>query len=77
MADAKQCDRCDKFYKPYDGLPILTNQDKTQAGFKYNKIILETRHSNVGKLMDLCPECMSKLIYFLFYEDDEEREGDI
>jgi hypothetical protein len=82
MANAKQCDRCDKFYKPYDGLPF--GEPITNPLYMYIGITLDAKERGCGMVMDLCPECMGKLIKFLRYEDNncenevnEEGRGDI
>lgn len=64
MANARVCDRCGSFYKPYDGLPF---SDK-----KYISNALELLRSyetaseeDCHEYFDLCPQCMSEVINFL------------
>ena len=58
MADAKKCDRCDRLYEIYDGIPV------TEKGFKYRQLRLVAGDS-ICKTYDLCPTCMTQIIAFL------------
>ena len=60
MADAKKCDRCDKLYEIYDGIPITA----MGTGLKYSKLQLVAGES-ITKKYDLCPTCMTQVVAFL------------
>lgn len=57
MADAKKCDRCNRLYEIYDGIPV------NERGFKYN--VLQLYNGSVHRTYDLCPTCMTQVIAFL------------
>ena len=64
MAIAKQCDICGKVYKQYN--------NKKPNGIQL--ISLDTSHKYFGYfLMDLCPDCMKKLLDFANRKLDGER----
>ena len=71
MADAKKCDRCDRLYEIYDGIPVI------ERGFKYRTLQL-VAGDTIHKTYDLCPTCMTQVIAFLnnhkdLNADDESR----
>lgn len=57
MADAKKCDRCERLYEIYDGIPV------TEKGLKYN--VLKLSNNSIYRTYDLCPTCMTQVIAFL------------
>ena len=68
MANAKKCDRCDRLYEIYDGIPV------TEKGFKYN-IARVIGAESIHRTYDLCPDCMIKLISFLNNESIKYNLG--
>lgn len=69
MALAKKCDRCGKLYEHYEKI-----EHEKYVGYNYNAIAFVSVNRRCIKELattpiDLCPECMSKLIEFL-----EEKE---
>jgi hypothetical protein len=58
MAEAKKCDRCNRLYEIYDGIPV------TEKGIKYRQLRLVGGES-ICKAYDLCPTCMTQIIAFL------------
>lgn len=50
MANAKRCDRCNRFYNHYE---------EKKPGFKMVKI--SQTSSNYKKNVDLCPKCLEEL----------------
>ncbi len=67
MALAKKCDRCGKLYEHYE----KTEHEK-YVGSNAMAFVCMTKKGGIGITtcpIDLCPECMSKLIEFL-----EEKE---
>lgn len=63
MALAKKCDRCGKLYEHYE----KTEHEK-YVGYNAMAFVCVTRKGGTGMAtlpIDLCPECMSKLIEFL------------
>lgn len=67
MANAKKCDRCNRLYEIYDGIPV------TEKGFKYN--VLQLHNSSVHKTYDLCPDCMGRIVAFLITNDGRSCEN--
>lgn len=72
MANARKCDRCGKLYEEY-------NTDNNSK--KFNAIMPVSldyeRKYYPRKVMDLCPECMTKLANWLKCNEEEpdpERE---
>lgn len=72
---ACKCDRCGEYYDEYkkdiDDLPEeLIDPDKKCRGDYINGLVLEGYNDNTGirgnsMHIDLCPDCMEKLISFL------------
>ena len=72
---ACKCDRCGEYYDEYkkdiDDLPEeLINPNKKCRGDYINGLVLEGYNGNTGirgnsRHIDLCPDCMEKLISFL------------
>ena len=57
---ARKCDRCGKLYEIYNGLEVV------KGGDIYNTVRLEKENiANIYKKLDLCPECMEKLVNFI------------
>ena len=95
---ACKCDRCGKYYDEYkrdiDDLPEeLIDPNKKCRGDYINGLVLEGYNDNTGirgnsMHIDLCPDCMEKLISFLDGADinnltpcitvniDEEKVGE-
>ena len=63
MAEAKQCDRCGNFYRPYDG----EKYESEKRSYHFNCI--DIANEQQYKRLDLCPECMQKIIKFLKMEE--------
>lgn len=63
MAEAKQCDRCGNFYLPYDG----EKYESEKRSFNVNCINIA--NDSLHKRLDLCPECMQKVLSFLKMEE--------
>ena len=81
MSEARQCDRCNKFYSINDknekrGEYPITEDYKKPVG----SMTLYDNNTNRIKHLDLCPECSRSLIVWLNdwgqYEEDE-KENDI
>jgi len=70
---AMMCDRCGKLYEPYYKDNKNIKQGKTN-GIHFGMTNVAGLNINRYKLdiFDLCPECMDKLLAFMF----DEREGD-
>ena len=72
---AYKCDRCGEYYDEYkidtDDLPeTLIDPIEKRRGDYVNGLMLQGCNSNMGirgnsRHIDLCPECMEKLISFL------------
>ena len=68
MANARKCDRCGKLYEEYN----VGYNNKKPNGIQL--ISLDTSHKYFGYfLMDLCPDCMKKLLDFANRKLDGER----
>ena len=68
MANARKCDRCGKLYEEYN----VGYNNKKPNGIQL--ISLDTSHKYFGYfLMDLCPDCMKKLLDFANSKLDGER----
>ncbi len=58
MSDAKQCDRCDKFYSIFD-----RELDFDKDYWRYD--IIKDCHPNGSYKVDLCDECKKDLFKWL------------
>lgn len=67
MADAKQCDRCKRFYRDIDDI-------SNRPGINGRRpAIVSLNDSDFHKVScyDLCSECMNKLVKFIKMEDND------
>lgn len=57
MADAKKCDRCNKYYDYYsEEIPI----DNCQKPMRVNTIGISGIGPYGGQVFDICPDCLHK-----------------
>ncbi len=63
--NAKKCDRCKKLYELYNGGP---EYDFSNAIQTIN--IGEDEKNVIHREFELCPDCMSKLIQYLYNEKE-------
>lgn len=63
MADAKQCDRCKRFYS----IELFKNLDEEWYGLKIYKECIPDFESHY---IDLCDDCKKKLLKWLKCEED-------
>lgn len=69
MADAKRCDICERYYMPYEGKKKLNNfyfDICSLRGIKTDK------HGST-ELIDLCPDCFSKIAHAM---EERQEESD-
>lgn len=69
MAIAKQCDICGKVYKQYNNM----DNPKKPNGLMLVTLDSESRTYTTHIPMDLCPDCMKKLLDFTNRKLDGER----
>ena len=73
MAQAKECDRCGKLYKPYiDGNPPGEYNAVVRVRVNSRGDILYSTHP-----VDLCEECMNKIRKFLVLGEDFEEDEQV
>lgn len=61
MADAKQCDICKTFYRPYND--IIGKSDLRNA-IRFCKVRTDRQIVN-DDIIELCPECLKKIEKFI------------
>ena len=69
MAIAKQCDICGKVYKQYNNM----DNPKKPNGLMLVNLDSESRTYATHIPMDLCPDCIKKLLEFTNRKLDGER----
>lgn len=65
MAQAKQCNRCDRLYKPYRQQINVLGIRGSYNGVTMADISADGSSFSRSGLLDLCPECMESLIGWL------------
>lgn len=68
MADAKQCDRCKKFYNHGND----THRPSMYGSYIYGMKFTGKEFNNVLAVYDLCEECTKKLVQFIKNEEDDD-----
>lgn len=63
MADAKKCDRCQKYYDKYK-VKVKANDDTVARYYRVDRIKLGDS-LNVYCGYDVCPECMKEFFGFI------------
>lgn len=72
MACAKMCDRCGAFFKPYN------NKEGEYNGVRKIRTAKDSSRIDGESTMkyELCPECMNKLMAFLYIEKFKETKDE-
>lgn len=59
MAQAFQCDACERLYTSYEGM---------------NNVLFTVYHNGVGKRLDLCRSCLTTFKQMIHYDDQKFEE---
>ena len=69
---ARTCDVCKKLYEHYEGSKLFKDSKRSNAIILIDRD-LENKYWS-RETIDLCPDCMSRIEYFLINEDGEQDE---
>lgn len=67
MAGARKCDACGKLFEAYN----ISENQKKPSGIRLLNIDYEGKYYQ-HKPIDLCPDCMAKVMYVLNQKKEEE-----